>query len=139
MWVGENESAKYRTTVLNSLHCRGDEDIFIARTDNLTGFSMRSRQYLQRTIFKSVLYINRAIPVSIGLKSLTKNYTSRFYLECAFPSGAGSLCAKSTESIQESVIIITFLVVSHSAARSELYTAKSLNPGINYSPNNIRS
>lgn len=39
MWVGENESAKYWTTVLNSLRDRGIEDIFIACTDNLCGFS----------------------------------------------------------------------------------------------------
>lgn len=39
MWVGENESAKYWATVLNSLKNRGVDDIFIACTDNLTGFS----------------------------------------------------------------------------------------------------
>ena len=39
MWVGENESAKYWVTVLNSLRNRGVEDIFIACTDNLAGFS----------------------------------------------------------------------------------------------------
>ena len=39
MWVGENESAKYWATVLNSLRNRGIEDIFIACTDNLCGFS----------------------------------------------------------------------------------------------------
>ena len=39
MWVGENESAKYWMTVLNSLKNRGVEDIFIACTDNLTGFA----------------------------------------------------------------------------------------------------
>ena len=39
MWVGENESAKFWATVLNSLKKRGVEDIFIACTDNLTGFS----------------------------------------------------------------------------------------------------
>ena len=38
MWVGENESAKYWATVLNSLRNRGVEDVFIACTDNLTGF-----------------------------------------------------------------------------------------------------
>ena len=37
MWVGENESAKYWATVLNSLRNRGVEDILIACTDNLTG------------------------------------------------------------------------------------------------------
>ena len=39
MWIGENESAKYWATVLNSLRNRGIEDIFIACTDNLCGFS----------------------------------------------------------------------------------------------------
>ena len=39
IWVGENKSAKYWVTVLNSLKNRGIEDIFIACTDNLTGFS----------------------------------------------------------------------------------------------------
>ena len=39
MWVGENESAKDRATVLNSLRNRGLEDILIVCTDNLTGFS----------------------------------------------------------------------------------------------------
>lgn len=38
MWVGENESAKYWATILNSLKNRGIEDIFITCTDNLTGF-----------------------------------------------------------------------------------------------------
>ena len=38
MWVGENESSKYWATVLNWLKKRGVEDIFIACTDNLTGF-----------------------------------------------------------------------------------------------------
>lgn len=39
MWVGENESAKFWATVLNGLRSRGVEDIFIACTDNLNGFS----------------------------------------------------------------------------------------------------
>lgn len=39
MWVGENESAKYWATILNGLRNRGVEDIFIACTDHLTGFS----------------------------------------------------------------------------------------------------
>ena len=38
MWVGENESAKFWATVLNNLKNRGVQDIFIACTDNLTGF-----------------------------------------------------------------------------------------------------
>jgi putative transposase len=39
MWVGENESAKYCANVLNSLKNREIQDILIACTDNLTGFS----------------------------------------------------------------------------------------------------
>ncbi len=39
MWAGENESAKYWATVLNSLRNRGVDDILIECTDNLTGFS----------------------------------------------------------------------------------------------------
>lgn len=39
MWVGENESAKFWAGVLNNLRNRGVEDIFIACTDNLTGFT----------------------------------------------------------------------------------------------------
>lgn len=40
MWVGESESAKFWATVLNGLRNGGGggEDIFIACTDNLTGF-----------------------------------------------------------------------------------------------------
>ena len=39
MWVGENESAKFWAGVLNSMRNRGVNDILIACTDNLTGFS----------------------------------------------------------------------------------------------------
>lgn len=39
MWVDENESAKFWAGVLNSMRNRGVEDILIACTDNLTGFS----------------------------------------------------------------------------------------------------
>jgi transposase-like protein len=38
MWVGENESAKFWLTVMNSLKNRGVEDILIACVDGLTGF-----------------------------------------------------------------------------------------------------
>ena len=39
MWADENESDKYWATILNGLRNRGVEDIFIAYTGNLTGFS----------------------------------------------------------------------------------------------------
>ena len=49
MWVGENESAKYWASVLNGLKNRGVEDIFIACTDNLTGFSAAIEAVYPRT------------------------------------------------------------------------------------------
>ena len=39
MWVGENESAKFWLSVMNSLKNRGVEDILIACVDGLTGFT----------------------------------------------------------------------------------------------------
>ena len=39
MWVGDNESAKFWLTVLNSIKNRGVNDILIACVDGLTGFS----------------------------------------------------------------------------------------------------
>ncbi len=49
MWVGENESAKFWATVLNGMRNRGVEDIFIACTDNLTGFSTAIAAVFPRT------------------------------------------------------------------------------------------
>ena len=49
MWVGENESAKFWANVLNSLRNRGVEDILIACTDNLTGFSQAIEAVFPRT------------------------------------------------------------------------------------------
>lgn len=39
MWVGENESAKFWLSILNSLRNRGVRDILIAWVDGLTGFT----------------------------------------------------------------------------------------------------
>ena len=39
MWVGENESAKFWLSVLNSIKARGVKDILIACFDGLTGFT----------------------------------------------------------------------------------------------------
>ena len=49
MWVGENEIAKFWATVLNGLRNRGVEDIFIACTDNLTGFTTAIEAVFPRT------------------------------------------------------------------------------------------
>jgi transposase-like protein len=39
MWIAENESAAFWLTVLTDLKARGVEDVLIACTDNLTGFT----------------------------------------------------------------------------------------------------
>lgn len=49
MWVGENESAKFWVGALNSLRNRGVEDILIACTDNLTGFSQAIEAVFPKT------------------------------------------------------------------------------------------
>lgn len=49
MWVGKNESAKFWAGVLNSLRNRGVEDILIACTDNLTGFSQAIEAVFPKT------------------------------------------------------------------------------------------
>ena len=49
MWVGENESARFWAVVLNSLRNRGVDDILIACTDNLTGFSQAIEAVFPKT------------------------------------------------------------------------------------------
>ena len=49
MWVGENESAKFWASVLNNLKNRKVEDILIACTDNLTGFSEATAAVFPKT------------------------------------------------------------------------------------------
>jgi len=49
IWVGENESAKFWVGALNSLRNRGVEDILIACTDNLTGFSQAIEAVFPKT------------------------------------------------------------------------------------------
>ena len=49
MWAGENESARFWAGVLNSMRNRGVEDIFIACTDNLTGFSQAIEAVFPKT------------------------------------------------------------------------------------------
>ena len=49
MWVGENESAKFWLSVLNSIKARGVEDILIACIDGLTGFTNAIEAVYPRT------------------------------------------------------------------------------------------
>ena len=49
LWVGQNESAKFWASVLNNMRNRGVEDILIACTDNLTGFSQAIEAVFPKT------------------------------------------------------------------------------------------
>lgn len=50
MWIAENESAAFWLTVLTDLKARGVEDILIACTDNLTGFTQAIKGVFPDTI-----------------------------------------------------------------------------------------
>jgi transposase-like protein len=59
MWVGENESAKFWLSVMNSLKNRGVQDILIASVDGLTGFpeaiaSVYPKTEVQRCIIHQI-------------------------------------------------------------------------------------
>ncbi len=49
IWVGENERARYWSAILNNMRNQSIEDIFIACTDNLTGFSNAIAAVLPQT------------------------------------------------------------------------------------------
>ena len=64
MWVGENESAKFWATILNGLKNRGVEDIFIACTDNLSGFDAAIHATFPQTEIQNcicLLYTSRCV------------------------------------------------------------------------------
>lgn len=58
--VGENESAKYWLSVLNSLKNRGVQDIFVLCADGLTGIKESIAHFPKQNI-KDALYIKFAI------------------------------------------------------------------------------
>ena len=49
MWIGENESAKFCTSVMNGMKNRGVNDILIACVDGLTGFTNAIEAVFPRT------------------------------------------------------------------------------------------
>ena len=50
MWLAENESASFWMTVLTDLKARGVNDILIACTDNLTGFTQAIKGVFPNTV-----------------------------------------------------------------------------------------
>lgn len=71
MWAGENESAKFWTTVLKGLKNRGVEDIFITCTDNLTGFDAAIHATLPQTeIQNCIIHQLRSFSKYVSYKDL---------------------------------------------------------------------
>ncbi len=50
MWINETESASFWLSILTDLKVRGVEDILIACTDNLTGFTKAIREVFPKTL-----------------------------------------------------------------------------------------
>jgi transposase-like protein len=66
MWIGENESAKFWLSVMNSLRNRGVQVILIASVDGLTGFpeaiaSVFPKTEVQRCIIHQIRNSTRFI------------------------------------------------------------------------------
>ncbi len=100
MWVGENESAKYWATVLNGLKNRGVEDIFIACTDNLTGFSAAigavfSKTEIQNCIIHQLRNSSKYVSYK-DIKALIADLRS-VYAAADEPEALGALDAFSTK------------------------------------------
>jgi transposase-like protein len=80
MWVGENESAKFWAGVLNSLRNRGVDDILIACTDNLTGFSQAIETVFPKTdIQNCIIHQLRNSSKYVFYKDITKKWTGAVY------------------------------------------------------------
>lgn len=83
MWVGENGSAKFWATVLNSLKNRCVEDIIIACTDNLTGFDVAIHAAFHQTEIQNCI---------IHQLRNSSRYVS--YKELNYGRFEGSLCRR---------------------------------------------
>ncbi len=71
MWVGENESAKFWLSVLNSIRARGVEDILIACIDGLTGFT---KYFKYPEAVRTLIYTTNAIEgFNRQLRKVTKS------------------------------------------------------------------
>jgi len=55
MYVGENESAKFWLTIMNSLKNRGVEEILITCVDGLTGFPQAIEAVYPHAVFRGTM------------------------------------------------------------------------------------
>lgn len=91
IWIGENETSKFWLLVLGELKNRGVQDILIACTDNLTGFSEAILAVFPKTeIQKCIIHQIRNSTRYVGYKDL-KQVTAALKLIYTAPTEEAAL------------------------------------------------
>ena len=98
MYVGENESAKFWLTILNSLKNRGVEDILIACVDGLSGFPQAiEAAYPETEVQQCIVHQIRNSTRYTSYKDLKKLMTD---LKCVYAAQSEELALEALESFK---------------------------------------
>ncbi len=98
MYVGENESAKFWLTILNSLKNRGVEDILIACVDGLSGFPQAiEAAYPETEVQQCIVHQIRNSTRYTSYKDLKKLMA---YLKCVYAAQSEELALEALESFK---------------------------------------
>ena len=98
MYVGENESAKFWLTILNSLKNRGVEDILIACVDGLSGFPQAiEAAYPETEVQQCIVHQIRNSTRYTSYKDLKKLMAD---LKCVYATQSEELALEALESFK---------------------------------------
>ena len=98
MYVGENESAKFWLTILNSLKNRGVEDILIACVDGLSGFPQAiEAAYPETEVQQCIVHQIRNSTRYTSYKGLKKLMAD---LKCVYAAQSEELALEALESFK---------------------------------------
>ena len=98
MYVGENESAKFWLTILNSLKNRGVEDILIACVDGLSGFPQAiEAAYPETEVQQCIVHQIRNSTRYTSYKDLKKLMAD---LKCVYAAQSEELALEALESFK---------------------------------------
>ena len=98
MYVGENESAKFWLTILNSLKNRGVEDILIACVDGLSGFPQAiEAAYPETEVQQCIVHQIRNSTRYTSYKDLKKLIAD---LKCVYAAQSEELALEALESFK---------------------------------------
>ena len=98
MYVGENESAKFWLTILNSLKNRGVEDILIACVDGLSGFPQAiEAAYPETEVQQCIVHQIRNSTRYTSYKDLKKLMAD---LKCVYAAQSDELALDALESFK---------------------------------------